>query len=156
MSVSCEQLKHVKSCVANVCKIIHRAETQKCTACAKLVHLNSEVNIYRGFLYKPSSDFFSFSLYTTVLLSYGYSVYRSSLLTFSEHIYYLYSEIPHSWTVTGQAVLSFIARCLQFRGFQCVEVYGDTCIIYIRDFLNCPFILQVSTVERCPLSRVPL
>ena len=57
-------------------------------------------------------------------------------------------------TMTGQAVLSLVARYSQFRGIQSTEVYGDS---YRRlGHFELSVLSQVCAVEGCPLGGVPL
>ena len=44
-----------------------------------------------------------------------------------------------------------IAGCPLLRGFECIEVYGDT----VQGHSEMSVISQVSAVEGCPLSGVP-
>ena len=54
----------------------------------------------------------------------------------------------------GPKLVSVIrnSRVSAVEGAECIEVYGDT----VRTFRNVHYSAQVSTVEGCPLSQVPL
>ena len=56
----------------------------------------------------------------------------------------------------GQAVLSFMVRCPQFRVIQCIEVYGEIDDIERSGLFELSVLSQVSTIEGCRLTGIPL